>query len=143
MKIIKPVDLICLNDKNQILLCLRAEDEFGYKETWSIPGGDSETGESLEETINREIKEELDCEVRWFKFFRSYKVPLTDELTVKATYVYGQIDGNISLSKELLSYRWINLDINKIKKMNFAFNQKDVVLDFVEFFTKNSNITTA
>ena len=57
MKIIKPVDLICLNDKNQILLCLRAEDEFGYKETWSIPGGDSTSGESLEETVNREIKE--------------------------------------------------------------------------------------
>ena len=45
MRISNPVDLISINKKNQILLCKRAEEEHGYKDTWSIPGGGPEFDE--------------------------------------------------------------------------------------------------
>lgn len=56
MRVANPVNLIIINKKNQILLCKRADDEYGYKDTWSIPGGGPEIDEGIEQALQREIK---------------------------------------------------------------------------------------
>lgn len=38
----------------------------GQKNTWGLVGGSTEKGETLEETLRREIKEESNMEVIWF-----------------------------------------------------------------------------
>jgi len=51
------------NEKQEILIDQRlAEDAFGG--FWEFPGGKLEAGETIEECIKREIKEELDIEIR-------------------------------------------------------------------------------
>ncbi len=50
---------IIVNEKRQILLQSRAD-----RDQWGLPGGCQEAGESFEETIIREVKEETNLDVR-------------------------------------------------------------------------------
>lgn len=51
------VGAVIINESNEILLLKRVkEPESGY---WTIPGGTVEFGEKIEETIVREIEEEI------------------------------------------------------------------------------------
>lgn len=61
-KTIKVVAAVIRNDKNQILCALRSE-KMSLPNLWEFPGGKIEPGEKPEETLVREIKEELDCEI--------------------------------------------------------------------------------
>jgi mutator protein MutT len=46
----------------------RPEDSFGGY--WEVPGGKKEIGETLEQCVVRELKEELDIEVYIRKFYK-------------------------------------------------------------------------
>ena len=51
--------LSLINNKNEILLQSRAD-----RNLWGLPGGCQELGETFEETIIREVKEETNLEIR-------------------------------------------------------------------------------
>lgn len=50
---------IIINDKNQILLQRRVDND-----KWGLPGGCQEIGETFEETVIREVKEETNLDVK-------------------------------------------------------------------------------
>lgn len=131
MKIATPVNLIIIN-KEKILLIKRAENEDSHKGKWSIPGGGIEFNETKEEALRREIKEELNCDIKWFKPFSEfeYKMP---KILVKATYFYGEIKGKIKLSKEHSEYNWFTKE--EINFLEIAFNQKEILKEFFKFYT--------
>jgi 8-oxo-dGTP diphosphatase len=137
MRVSNPVDLIVMNKNNQILLCKRSKDDEDCKETWSIPGGGCEFDEGIEEALVREIKEELGCKIKKFTYFKSYFMKLGEDFIARAIYFYGEISGKIKLNNELSEYKWFNLDDKNLLKLNFAFNQKEVVKDFIKFWNKN------
>ncbi|QDP39588.1 NUDIX hydrolase [Radiobacillus deserti] len=58
---------IVLNEKNEILLIK------GPRRGWEMPGGQVEEGESLEEAVVRETKEESGIEVEVIKFCGIYQ----------------------------------------------------------------------
>lgn len=60
MKTIKVAAAIIIHD-NQIFATQRGYDEF--KDGWEFPGGKIEEGETPQEALAREIKEELDTEI--------------------------------------------------------------------------------
>ncbi|MCK5300074.1 MAG: NUDIX hydrolase [Candidatus Aenigmarchaeota archaeon] len=133
VNIINSVDLIIVNDKNQVLLAKRTEEEMGFKNTWSIPGGGCENNETFEEALHREIQEELGCEIKWRKYFKSFIMRFREESIVRAVYFYGKIEGDIKLNHELSEYKWFDLN-DEILSLDFAFNQKDVIKDFMVFY---------
>ena len=61
-KNIKVVAAIIDNENNEILCALRSPD-MSQPNMWEFPGGKVEEGESLQAAIEREIKEELDCDI--------------------------------------------------------------------------------
>jgi 8-oxo-dGTP diphosphatase len=64
----KGASIIFVNDKSQILLFLR-DDKPGipYPNMWDIPGGHVEDGQTPEQCIVREMKEEMDLTLEQFE----------------------------------------------------------------------------
>lgn len=64
---------VCFNDKNEILISRRSKDG-----AWIIPGGTPEKEETIEETLKREMIEEVDVKVKNIKVLGAQKVIPTD-----------------------------------------------------------------
>ncbi|MFT4303728.1 MAG: NUDIX hydrolase [Candidatus Woesearchaeota archaeon] len=140
MKIANPANLIIIRN-NKLLLAKRNEKECKFNNYWSIPGGGSNYDESIEETLHREIKEELGCKIKNYTYFKSYVFQLNTKLAVRAFYFYGDIIGKIKLNEELSEFKWFEINDKEIFKNKIAFNQKQVIKDFIKFWkNKHKNL---
>jgi A/G-specific adenine glycosylase len=63
---------IIVNENDEVLISLRPQDSM-LGGLWEFPGGKQEKGESLSETLRRELKEELDVETEIFDKFKELK----------------------------------------------------------------------
>lgn len=61
-KIVKVVAAVIENEENEILCALRSP-KMSIPNMWEFPGGKVEEGEDLQEALEREIQEELSCEI--------------------------------------------------------------------------------
>lgn len=92
--------VVVLKD-NKILLNLRSDTN-----TWGIPGGAIELGETLEETAARELKEETNLESEKFTLLNVFsgkdfyfKYPNQDELySVVALYIADGVTGDLKIT---------------------------------------------
>ena len=65
-----------LNNNGQIYLMRRGQEP--HKGKWMMPGGHMKVGETIEECVKREIKEEVGMEVSIDKLFTVYSDPTQD-----------------------------------------------------------------
>ncbi len=62
--------IIYINDNEEILLFLRDDKlDLPYRNMWDVPGGHVESDETPKECIVREMKEEMNLELRDFQLF--------------------------------------------------------------------------
>jgi ADP-ribose pyrophosphatase YjhB (NUDIX family) len=75
---------------------------------WGMPGGFMETGEQAEETLRRELREEIELEVEQVKLFtvRAFKKPRQVEIVFRCQAI-GNPD---QLSFEIQKAGWFSLD---------------------------------
>lgn len=60
---------VILNEKNEVaILHIKCKDQFGDRDHYELPGGGVELGESLEQTLHREMSEELGASISILSF---------------------------------------------------------------------------
>ena len=131
------IKALIMNDKNQILL-LKANPKNlkgNTPEHWDLPGGRVERSSTIEETLFREIREELgiksiDIVDQFDVFISNMKIPLENESVGLILLVFTcklNYKSDFTLGPEHLEYRWFNIDdAKKLLKLKYpeSFIQK-------------------
>jgi len=106
--------IILLNESKEILLQFRKDTN-----NWGLPGGYMELGETFEDTIRRELKEEMDVEVDNLILYDVFSGPLFyheypngDKVyNVIALYTADKIIGNLEAdNKEIDDIKFFSFD---------------------------------
>ncbi|MCB9798983.1 NUDIX domain-containing protein [Candidatus Nomurabacteria bacterium] len=88
------VSIIIENSKGEFLFFLRDDKEtIPYPNHWCLLGGRVEEGETFEETIVREMKEEIELELKDFETFKKYEWPERTEIVF-----YKKMDLNLDVT---------------------------------------------
>lgn len=99
------VGAIILNDEKQILVVRKI---FKDRTEFIIPGGRQEKGETDEQTLVRELKEELGVSVDAFSFFGKFNEQAIFEDVPLVMSVYRvEIEGQPSPQSEIKEYVWV------------------------------------
>lgn len=81
------------------------------KKWWDLPGGRMEFGETAEETLSREIREELGVEIKPIKLIDTWNyMPYKNFQTTGVIYHSEIINGEITISEEHDGYEWVRID---------------------------------
>lgn len=102
-----------IRDKNsKILFLRRSGHNKNFQNVWQLPEGKIEFGESPEQALSREIKEELGLKIKnmSLNFISSKVVSLKGVKYQLLRIVYdAKVNpGKINLSKEHIGYRWVS-----------------------------------
>jgi 8-oxo-dGTP diphosphatase len=125
----KGTSIIFVNDKGQILLFLR-DDKPGipYPNMWDIPGGHVEDGETPEQCIVREMKEEMDLTLEQFELFSVMEFDDRIEYTFWKKVDFDTEKINLHEGQQL---KWFTELEAKNTKLAYGFNE---IID--DFFKK-------
>ena len=124
MKSIRVVAAIIIND-GKVFATQRGYGD--WKDWWEFPGGKIEPGESPEEALAREIREELDIEISIDKFYRTVEYDYPKFHLVMDCFICHIADGEPVLLEheaakwlspdELSSVQWLPSDVELIVKL--------------------------
>lgn len=128
----KQVTAAIIKNNDKYLICQRSfDDECGL--LWEFPGGKLEEGETLEECIIREIKEELELDIQIQDIFTT-SIYHYDQKEIHFT-VYNAliVSGKMKLNVHN-DARWVGLE----DLQHYDFMPADI--EFVEKLTKENSI---
>lgn len=126
--------IILENDKGKFLLALRDNKPgIPFPDHWDLIGGHVEDGETPEEALVREIKEELDIDLKEYIFFRKYEC-LSGDAYENIKYIYyGKINIPIEDVTLLEGERAQYFSREEIPDLKFANIIKSIVLDYIKY----------
>jgi len=117
-----------------IVVIKRSNPPFG----WALPGGFVDYGESLEGAVKREAKEETNLDLTGIKQFHTYSDPERDPRfhTIGTVFV-AKGKGMPAAGDDAAGLRIIKL--NEVKKINFAFDHKKIIRDYIKYKTDKAH----
>ncbi|MFA5637278.1 MAG: (deoxy)nucleoside triphosphate pyrophosphohydrolase [Anaerovoracaceae bacterium] len=110
-------------DNDKFMICQRPKDK-ARPLLWEFAGGKVDKGETKEEALKRELKEELDIEVKVMDVFTSV-VHKYDDITINLTVFNTQIIKGVPKKIEHNDIRWIKVD--EIKDYDFCPADKNIL----------------
>ncbi len=119
-KIVPVLSAIIFNEKNEILIA-RRKPGMSQALKWEFPGGKLKPGESPEECLKREIKEELGINIQVEKIFHAVNYSYPDKNILLLAYISKYISGCFNL-KDHSEFRW---EIYQ-KLKNYDFSKADI-----------------
>ncbi|MDD2703252.1 MAG: NUDIX hydrolase [Candidatus Omnitrophica bacterium] len=111
-----------------LVLIERSNPPFGF----ALPGGFVDYGESLEEAVIREAKEETGLDLLELKQFHTYSDPERDPRFHTVTTVFtARAQGRPQAGDDAASVKVVPWE--EAECLEFAFNHKDVLADYLRF----------
>ena len=116
----------------KILLAKRNHEPF--KDYWYLPGGHVEIGETAEQAIIREVKEEtnLDFKPKFFMYVDEI-IPKFNWYALSINF-YGKAKGKLKISDELKEVRWVKPE--EALKMKLAFEDRKLLKAWIKYKKK-------
>lgn len=99
---------IIKNENGKFLVLYKSETEEISPNEIDVPGGRMKFGEKAEESIKREVKEEVGINIEIVKPLRVWGLIKDDLHLVGITFLAKYIDGEFMLSGEHTKYEWID-----------------------------------
>ncbi len=131
MKKIDKIAWIYLKDKKILSTLSKGKDVY------YIPGGKREAGETDEETLVRECKEELSITIKrdtiqYYGTFEAQAHGKAEGILVKMTCYMADFEGELKVASEIQEMKWLGFrDLDKISpvdKLIFAdLHEKDLL----------------
>ncbi len=128
MKQITTVAGVIKNEKGEILCTLRDQGKYDYVSfKWEFPGGKVEEGETNEETLTRELHEELEIDVEIENFFYQVEHDYPDFHLSMAVYECKLISKEMKMNvhkgikwlapQDMMTLDWAAADIPVAEKV--------------------------
>ena len=94
--------VVILDDNSSMLLLMRSGKSRWMPKKWGLPGGKIETGETAEEAVIRETKEETSLDIQNLTYLK--------DLSNKAVDLFyaSSYDGNVQIDFEHDDYEWVS-----------------------------------
>lgn len=124
-------------NENKFLIIKRSIKARGEHGSWEFPGGRMEFGETPEETLGREVLEEVGLKVEIKKPLHTWSF-FKDENTqiVGITYLCKAVSSEVILSEEHVDFAWITFeDIHN-------YNVKSSIIEQIERWYKSELLLT-
>ncbi|MGA2774492.1 MAG: macro domain-containing protein [Candidatus Omnitrophota bacterium] len=110
-----------------IVVIQRSNPPFG----WALPGGFVDYGESLEDAVKREAKEETDLDLTEIKQFHTYSHPQRDpRFHTVGTVFIAQAKGKPKAGDDAAGISVVKFE--DIRKLSFAFDHKQIIEDYLK-----------
>ncbi|MCG2706721.1 MAG: NUDIX hydrolase [Candidatus Omnitrophica bacterium] len=110
-----------------IVLIQRSNPPFG----WALPGGFLDYGESLEEAVTREAKEETGLDLVDLKQFHTYSQPQRDpRFHTIGTVFIAKAKGEPKAGDDAVDSKVVKF--NEIPKLDLAFDHKKILQDYMK-----------
>ncbi|MDD5936583.1 MAG: (deoxy)nucleoside triphosphate pyrophosphohydrolase [Clostridiales bacterium] len=122
MKTIEVVAAIIMSDKENTDKVFATQRGYGeFKGGWEFPGGKMEEGETREEALVREIREELATEITVDEFFKTIEYDYDTFHLIMHCFISHVVEGDLLLLEhesavwltvdELQNVEWLPADI--------------------------------
>ncbi|WP_297713497.1 (deoxy)nucleoside triphosphate pyrophosphohydrolase [Clostridium sp.] len=124
MKTIEVVAAIIKKD-DKIFITKRSYGEFA--DMWEFPGGKIEAGETQEESLIREVKEELELDINNLNHLTTVEYDYTNFHLIMHCFICEICGGTLNLNahndakwaslEQLSAQNWVPADIEVVKKL--------------------------
>jgi 8-oxo-dGTP diphosphatase len=130
----KQIAMVLLFDRfNRLLIYLRDDKpEIPFPNHWDFVGGHLEEGETPEEALVREVKEEIGVDLKQWAFFKRYVCTQGDAYPNTKYLYWAKID---KLAEELTLYegqRLISIVPQQRRELRFANILGKILEDFID-----------
>lgn len=132
MKTIDVVGGVLINEKGEILCALRSQT-MSSPGMWEFPGGKIETGETPQQSLQREIQEELAVEIEVGELVEDVVHEYPDVRVHLLTY-YAKITKGLPIAREHEKLDW--RPVEELSKLDWAPADIPTVNRIFNRFTK-------
>lgn len=120
------IDAIIVRDGKLLLIKRKLEPFKGY---WALPGGHVDFGETVENAVTREVKEETNLTVTKMKLHGVYSNPKRHPNQSVAISYITDTEGNTKAGDDALEFKFVPL--SEIPD-NLAFDHNRILDDYVK-----------